>query len=1178
MFQKNYGQQHQETNLHRMTKSFTCRIFLLLLIIAFARPALAQTNKGTEFYTAYMANIRGVFTSNSCQMSLYITSDVSTSGSITVADGSFSQGFTVTANQVTTVTMPQSAFLGSEGQFLKGIHITSALPIVVYAHIYASAVSGATLLLPVATLAKDYYSINYTQRSNEGSCYSSFAVVATEDTTTVEITPSATLNSGHAANTPFTITMQKGEVYQGLSATDLTGTRIRSVSSGLNVCKKIAVFSGSSKIYIGNGPNNSADNLFQQCYPTASWGKNYITAPLSNRPYDTFRIIVSDPATKVTMNGAVLSTATLINNFYYEFNSTVPNVITSDKPIQVAQYAITQLSLNGGKDLGDPEMIYLNPIEQIINNVTLYSPTAYKILQSYINVIISAAAASSFTIDGAVPTKGFKSVPGNTAYMYGQFPVASGTHNINASDGFNAIAYGFGNAESYGYSAGTNLKNLNEFVQIKNTAGDSVASACIGQDLKLQVTIPYKTTRIIWSPQNGDSTYTDNQPTLISQTVKENKPLYTYAYPKNLIYKTVGNYGVKLKVFNAIADACGSYEDLDIALTVYDNPNASFTVKNLTCQSDTLLFTDKSSGAIIKTWAWDFGDGTTSSVQNPTHNYAKSGDFIATLLVTNSNGCTSALDSQKIHIYAKPVAKFIISDPDCATKAVTITDQSVSSEGKIVQWNWFFGDGSTQTATNNAPFQHIYKLAGNYNLKLVTTTDLGCRSDTLTMPLIVHPLPMPDFTLPKVCISDAFAIFTDKSSINDHTESGFTYAWDFGDAASNPANPNTSTQKNPRHQYTNAATYQVKLTVTSKNGCAADTTFSFTVNGAVPKADFTVLNPADLCSKNPVLIRNTSTLDFGNLTKVVMFYDYTNHPDQFETDDNPTPDKLYSHQFPVFHAPATTNYTVLMRTYSGESCVDEKMQVITLKADPQVAITLATQVCAEIPAFQIQAKELNNYPISGIFSGKGVSSSGLFDPASAGIGTQTITYIYTAQNGCSDTVSKQVTVNPSPKVMAGKAINLLEGSSVTLSPTVSGKNLTYKWTPALGLSADNILNPVAAPHVNTTYKLTVTSADSCSNADEITITVLKTPVIPNTFTPNNDGINDIWNIKYIDSYPNVIVEVFNRYGERVYYSVGYSAPWDGRYKGAELPVGTYYYIITPGNGRSKTAGPVTIIR
>ncbi len=1169
-----------------MKGKFTCCILSLFLALAFACPAFSQTNKGTEFWVAYMDNVRGVTSNTPCQMSLYLTSDITTTGTVSVADGSFTQSFTVNANQVTTVTMPQTAFLGTEGQFLKGIHITAANPIVVFGHIYASNVSGATLALPVNTLAKDYYSINYTQRSNEGNSYSAFVVVATEDTTTVEITPSAQLNSGKPANTPFTITLQKGELYQGLSATDLTGTRIRSISSGTNVCKRIAVFSGSSKIYIGNGPSMSADNLFQQVYPTASWGKNYVTAPLSNRPYDTFRIIISDPTTKVTMNGTVLSSASFINGFYYEFNSTVPNVISADKPIQVVQYAITQVGTSGnntplpGADIGDPEMIFLNPIEQIINNVTLYSPTAYKILQSYINVIIGSAAAPSFTIDGATPAAGFKTVPGNTAYAYGQFPVSSGTHNIKASDGFNAIAYGFGNAESYGYSAGTNLRNLNEFVQVENSVGDSIASACVGDNVKLEVSIPFQTKQLIWMPQNGDAVFTDNNPTLVRQTVKDNKPLYTYSYPKPVVYPKSGIYDVKVKAFNAIADACGSYEDIDIGFTVFDIPVAKFTARAQNCQSDTLGFADKSTsaGATIKVWNWNFGDGSTSALQNPTHIYNQPGDFVSTLQVTNSNGCTSVLDSQKVHIYARPVSKFVASNPDCASKAVTFTDQSTSKEGIINSWVWNFGDGTKQTQTSNAAFQHIFKTAGNYNVSLVTVTDLGCHSDTVIVQVTVHPLPFPDFVLPEVCLSDTFASFTDKSSISDHSEGSFTYLWDFGDTAANPSNPNTSTQKNPQHKYTQAADYKVKLTVTSADGCVADTTMKFTVNGAVPKADFTVLNPSSLCSKQAVLFRNTSTVDFGNLVKVEFYYDYANHPTQVETDGSPAPDKLYSHQYPVFHSPATTNYTVLMRAYSGITCVDEKMQVITLNADPQVSLIVPTSTCAEVKPFQIVANESSGLNGSGTYLGKGVNTSGMFDPASAGTGIQTITYVFTAQNGCADTAAKQITVYPTPKVNAGKDVLFLDGGNATLNATASGNNLTYKWTPAVGLNYDNVLNPVAQPTANTTYTLTVTSADGCTAADEVNVIVLKAPVVPNTFTPNNDGINDTWNIKYLDSYPNVTVEIFNRYGERLFYTIGYAIPWDGRYKGADLPVGTYYYIINPGNGRSKIAGPVTIIR
>lgn len=179
-------------------------------------------------------------------MILYITSDVSTTGRVEIG-GLLLQNFSVTANQVTFIPIPASAFLQTSGTFPSGgIHVTSGKPIAVYAHIYASAVSGATLLLPVSAMGKEYMSLNYTQRSNADSvknpAYSQFAVIATEDNTTVSITPTADLLDGHSANTSFTLTLNKGVVYQGLSKIDLTGTKIQSISNSTGTCKKIAVF------------------------------------------------------------------------------------------------------------------------------------------------------------------------------------------------------------------------------------------------------------------------------------------------------------------------------------------------------------------------------------------------------------------------------------------------------------------------------------------------------------------------------------------------------------------------------------------------------------------------------------------------------------------------------------------------------------------------------------------------------------------------------------------------------------------------------------------------------------------------------------------------------------------------------------------------------------------------
>jgi len=473
-------------------KAICCIVIALLLSAVCFFDAYSQgtSNKGTEFWTCYMDHIDPPTSGTPSSMILYITSDIATIGNVTMADNSFSQAFTVTANAVTFVTIPASAFLGNEGQFLKGIHITSANPIAVYAHIYASSVSGATLLFPVNAMGKTYTSLNYTQKSN-ATAYSAFVVIATEDTTTVSITPSAALLSGHAAGTPFTITLKKGELYQGLSATDLTGTKIQSISTTTGVCKKIAVFSGSSKIGIGCVATGTSDNLFQQVYPTSAWGKNYITAPLAARPYDIFRIVLSDPATNVTLNGTLLTAAQFTNSLYYEFNSTTSNVISADKPIQVVQYTPTQgqgINCTTVKnDVGDPEMIYLSPIEQGLDHVTLYSTGYYAILASYINVVIPTSSVSTFTIDGS-PYTNFIPVTNNTAYSYAQIPVSSGpqavkggtgtvtsgTHTIKASVPFNAIAYGFGNDESYGYAAGTNLQDLNEYVQFQNPVSDTI--------------------------------------------------------------------------------------------------------------------------------------------------------------------------------------------------------------------------------------------------------------------------------------------------------------------------------------------------------------------------------------------------------------------------------------------------------------------------------------------------------------------------------------------------------------------------------------------------------------------------------------------------------------------------------------------------------------------------------
>ncbi|MGB4844225.1 MAG: gliding motility-associated C-terminal domain-containing protein, partial [Ferruginibacter sp.] len=129
------------------------------------------------------------------------------------------------------------------------------------------------------------------------------------------------------------------------------------------------------------------------------------------------------------------------------------------------------------------------------------------------------------------------------------------------------------------------------------------------------------------------------------------------------------------------------------------------------------------------------------------------------------------------------------------------------------------------------------------------------------------------------------------------------------------------------------------------------------------------------------------------------------------------------------------------------------------------------------------------------------------------------------------------------------------------------------------LSDVNILNPVSVkPEFDIFYTLTVTAAGGCSITDEVFVDVLKIPKIPNTFSPNNDGINDFWKIQYLDEYKTNHTQVFTRAGQLVFESRGLYIPWNGTFKGKQLPVDTYYYIIEPGSGREPFTGYVTILK
>ena len=127
------------------------------------------------------------------------------------------------------------------------------------------------------------------------------------------------------------------------------------------------------------------------------------------------------------------------------------------------------------------------------------------------------------------------------------------------------------------------------------------------------------------------------------------------------------------------------------------------------------------------------------------------------------------------------------------------------------------------------------------------------------------------------------------------------------------------------------------------------------------------------------------------------------------------------------------------------------------------------------------------------------------------------------------------------------------------------------------MSSDTARFPVTRSPNDITYTLLITGSSGCF-VSKNTIVKVEKLVVPNAFSPNGDGINDTWEIPFIKNYPSCTVEIFNRYGQKVFYSVGYSKSWDGKLNGHPLPVGTYYYIIKINAIPNPLSGSITIIR
>ena len=194
------------------------------------------------------------------------------------------------------------------------------------------------------------------------------------------------------------------------------------------------------------------------------------------------------------------------------------------------------------------------------------------------------------------------------------------------------------------------------------------------------------------------------------------------------------------------------------------------------------------------------------------------------------------------------------------------------------------------------------------------------------------------------------------------------------------------------------------------------------------------------------------------------------------------------------------------------------------------------------------------------------------------------TFVYNAVDGlCFDTDTLEVTIFDLPEVEAGEDQELYFEEQVVIggNPTTSDDNV-FIWTPSELLLDDELLNPETVEMTaDTWFYVEVVDVNGCVAVDSMFISIIPQLDVVSGFSPNGDGMNDLWDIGNTGFYPSLVVSIYNRWGDLLFQDGnGYVQPWNGTYNGTQLPIGTYYYVIEIDEPEFKATmnGPVTILR
>ena len=448
---------------------------------------------------------------------------------------------------------------------------------------------------------------------------------------------------------------------------------------------------------------------------------------------------------------------------------------------------------------------------------------------------------------------------------------------------------------------------------------------------------------------------------------------------------------------------------------------------------------------------------------------------------------------------------------------------------------------------------------------IITPIAYGYRYSPFIYTVIVNPrphTPVANSNSP-VCLGNTIQL---RSSLIP----GASYLWigpnDYQSTLQNPDIPNVTPA--------NAGTYKLFVTV---NGCTSEAANTLVVVNQPPLAN---AGPGQFVCVTVPAINLSGIVSGGTVTGIWN----SSGNGRFSPSNN----SLNAQYIPSEHDRSAGSVTLTLSSTSNDDClISTSNMIVTFGKSPAVDAGQDIEVCSQSTTVPLAGKVLIKSDFKWITSGSGTffptatNADASYVPSAEDIktGTVKLTLMVMADDQCYITTDDLIVkFIPPPTINAGGVVYLLKDRNFTLKPFVSDPNVQYLWSPDVGISNTKIKNPVITGDVDRTYMLQVTDIRGCVTRDLVIIKVSPELTVPNTFTPNGDGINDFWEIKGLVAYEQAVIDIFNRYGTKLYHSMGYSQPWDGTYNGQSLSPGTYYYIINTKVNNQVLSGPVTILR